>query len=94
METVYVIRGKLKKWTAVFPDGKRVSFGAKGYQDYTMHHDRIRMERYLARHEKNEDWDDPYTPGWWARWLLWSKPTMREAIKVAEKHLGKKIVIK
>jgi hypothetical protein len=38
-----------KKWDAVFemPSGrsKTVSFGATGYQDFTMHHDAERRQR-------------------------------------------------
>ena len=83
-----------KKWTAIFPNGKKVSFGASGYEDYTTHGDAERKERYLKRHKKNEDWSDPYTAGFWSRWLLWSKPSMKEAIKETEKHLkGMKINI-
>lgn len=80
-----------KKWTAHFPDGHRVSFGAIGYEDYTIHHDKERMLRYLTRHQRRENWSDPYTAGFWSRWLLWSKPTMKEAIKETEKHLKQKI---
>eukprot|EP00965_Chrysotila_dentata_P198382 6178754-Pleurochrysis_carterae.AAC.2 len=42
-----------KKYTATFLiDGreKRVHFGATGYEDYTIHHDKSRRERYRARH--------------------------------------------
>ena len=80
-----------KKWTAIFPDGHNVSFGAAGYEDYTIHHDHERMLRYVTRHQKRENWSDPYTAGFWSRWLLWSKPTMKEAIKETEKHLKQKI---
>jgi hypothetical protein len=80
-----------KKWTAHFPDGRSVSFGASGYEDYTMHHDKVRMERYLTRHQKRENWSDPYSAGFWSRWLLWSKPTMNAAIRETEKHLKQKI---
>lgn len=80
-----------KKWTATFPDGRRVSFGAAGYEDYTMHHDKTRMLRYLTRHQRRENWSDPYTAGFWSRWLLWSKPTMAAAIRETEKHTGQKI---
>ena len=88
---IVIIPGKTKKWTAIFPDGRKVSFGAKGYEDYTMHHDKARMERYLIRHQKRENWNDPYTAGFWSRWLLWSKPTMKEALKVTERRLKQKI---
>lgn len=68
------------KYTAVFDDGKEVSFGASGYSDYTIHKDEARKERYLDRHRKNENWNDPQTPGALSRWILWNKPSLRESI--------------
>jgi len=91
-EIIFLVRAKPpKKWTAIFPDGKRVSFGAAGYEDYTMHHDKTRMERYVMRHKKRENWDNPRTAGFWSRWLLWSKPTMKAAIKETERRLKYKV---
>jgi hypothetical protein len=42
MNVVVVRRSKKrdKKFDALFPDGKTISFGAKGYEDYTMHGDK------------------------------------------------------
>jgi len=71
-----------KKWRVIFPNGKTVDFGGKGYSDYTIHKDPERMKRYLIRHKKREDWSDPYTAGFWSRWLLWSEPSMVRAIKL------------
>ena len=39
-----------KKFVAIFPDGKKVRFGAAGASDYTHHHDPERMARYVKRH--------------------------------------------
>ena len=87
-----------KKFSAVFFDkeGKKlktVRFGAKGYEDYTIHQDKERMRRYVDRHEKREDWTraGKYSAGWWSRWLLWSKPSFTDALKLTEKKLGEKI---
>lgn len=54
---------------------KEVHFGAKGYEDYTDHHDKERRANYLARHKAREDWNDPDTPGALSRWLLWGEST-------------------
>eukprot|EP00965_Chrysotila_dentata_P039509 1313304-Pleurochrysis_carterae.AAC.1 len=45
----------------VFDDGskKRTRFGARGYEDYTMHHDKDRRERYWSRHIKDLSTGDP-----------------------------------
>jgi len=80
-----------KKWDVVFPDGSKVSFGAKGYQDYTQHKDADRMKRYIARHKKNEDWSNIRTAGFWAKWLLWTKPSLSEAITNIESKYKIKI---
>lgn len=70
---------RAKKYMALFQhDGKtkRVHFGAFGYEDFTTHRDEERKRRYLVRHEKNESWNDPTTPGALSRWILWNKPTL------------------
>jgi hypothetical protein len=70
-----------KKYTAVFYDNDRkkiksTSFGAVGYDDFTKHKDEERKEAYLARHKKNEDWNNYMTAGSLSMHLLWSKPTL------------------
>lgn len=57
-----------------------VSFGSKGMSDFTLHKDEDRKERYLKRHEKNENWKDPMTPGALSRWVLWNKTTLKASI--------------
>ena len=71
---------KGKKYMAKMPD-KTVHFGAKGYEDSTQHKDENRKEDYLKRHRRNEDWNDPSTAGFWAKHLLWTKPTLQKAAK-------------
>lgn len=96
--SVTVSRNKngIHKFTAAFPDGSKVHFGRQGYSDYTKHKDRERMERYLTRHRRRENWTRAggKTAGFWSRWLLWSSPSLIGAKRKTEKVLGKKIVIK
>jgi hypothetical protein len=71
-----------KKYTAQFfnDDGnivKTTHFGQKNASDYTMHTDKERKDRYLARHEKNENWRDFKSAGALSRWILWNKPSMK-----------------
>ena len=66
------------------PSGKIVKVlkvGAYGYDDFTTTGDENKKEMYLKRHAKREDWDDPLTKGFWARWLLWNKPSLEDSIK-------------
>ena len=77
-------KNKDKKYDAFFliDDSvqKKVSFGAKGYYDYTTHNDEERKKRYLARHQSREDWDNPLTAGALSRWILWNKPTFSASV--------------
>jgi hypothetical protein len=94
--TVKLYRSKngIHKFMAVFPNGKVVRFGRKGYSDYTIHKDKKRMERYLVRHKTRENWKKGggQTAGFWSRWLLWSKPSLQAALRQTQKVLGQKIV--
>ena len=70
----------LKKFDA-FIDNKKISFGAYGMSDYTKHKDKDRKNRYLERHKKRENWNDPLTAGFYAKNILWNKTTLNESIK-------------
>jgi len=71
-----------KKFMVITPSGHKIHFGASGYSDFPHHKDEERKQRYITRHEKNEDWTITGidTPGFWARWLLWNKPTIQQSI--------------
>ena len=73
---------------------KTIHFGAKGYSDYTIHKDPERKQRYIDRHQSNEDWSKSGidTAGFWSRWLLWGEPTLGQSIKKIENRFGVKIV--
>jgi hypothetical protein len=72
---------KNKKWRAIFKNGTHTDFGAIGYQDFTDHKDPERKNRYLKRHAKNENWNDPYSAGALSRWILWNKSTIEESLQ-------------
>ena len=73
---------KSKKLDAIIGGTKTVSFGAKGYSDYTLHKDPERKQRYIDRHKKNEDWtlSGIKTPGFYAKHVLWNKPTLKGSV--------------
>lgn len=82
---IFVILKKLrsgpKKYEAIVlyrGSKKRIKFGARGYQDFTKHKDKLRKQRYLARHKARENWgiSGVKTAGFWARWLLWNKSSI------------------
>ena len=79
-----------------FDDGtisKRVNFGATGYEDFTMHKDSDRMDRYIMRHRSGENWSKTgiMTAGFWSRWILWNKPSMRGSINDTKDRFDIKI---
>jgi hypothetical protein len=59
---------------------QKIYFGDSDYEDFTISKDTDRKLLYLNRHRKNENWDDIYSAGFWARHLLWNKPTIQKSI--------------
>lgn len=77
-----------KKYDVYVPRGdrlKKVSFGAKGYSDYTIHKDKDRRERYRARHQ-NDRLSDPYSAGFWSMYVLWNKVSLKSSFQDAVKR--------
>lgn len=70
------------------PSVKIIHFGHPDYEDFTQHGDEQRKKNYIARHKKREHWHDPYSAGFWARWLLWEKPSIQEAKKNITRVFG------
>ena len=68
-----------KKWIGVFtyPDGSviRTPFGDRRYQDYTIHKDKERRERYRIRHAKDLDTHDFTRAGFLSYYILWGDST-------------------
>jgi hypothetical protein len=82
-----------KKLMAVFLNTttgrtKTVHFGEAGASDFTQHKDEDRKQRYLDRHRRKEDWNDPATPGALSRWILWNLPTLTASIRDYKKRFG------
>jgi hypothetical protein len=92
LKTIRKSHRREKKWDAVFDkDGKEkvVSFGQKGYSDFTKHKDVTRRNRYLKRHSgMGESWNKPDTPGALAKWILWNKPSLRGSISDYKRKFG------
>lgn len=72
----------LKKWRAVFNiDGKEktTDFGFDNPKDpkndYTLHKDKERRERYRIRHKKDLKTNDPTRAGYLSYYLLWGDST-------------------
>jgi hypothetical protein len=83
-------RANKKYYVRELDSNKTVHFGDSRYADYTIHRDLDRKSRYLNRHQ-NENWNDPNTAGFWSRWLLWNRKTIKSSIKDLEKMFGIKV---
>ena len=86
---LYDLIGHPKKYMIVI-NNDRIKFGASSYQDFTIHKDEERKQRYILRHEARENWTKTgiYTPGFWSRWLLWNKPTLEESAEDIKKRFN------
>lgn len=81
MKLISIKKSKLPKfkYTATFrkDDGKTktTNFGAVGYDDYTIHKDKDRRQRYLTRHKKDLKTGDPTRAGFLSYYILWGDST-------------------
>jgi len=68
-----------KKWVANFQSSTgqtiRTQFGAKGYEDYTIHKNKQRRDRYRQRHNRDLKTADPTRAGYLSYYLLWGDST-------------------
>lgn len=62
---------KGKRFMVKFSNGIVTHFGQAGGKTYIDEGDKDKRTAYLKRHEKNENWNDPYSAGSLSRWLLW-----------------------
>ena len=84
---------KDKKYDAIIDGKKTIHFGAKGYSDFTIHKDEERKDRYINRHKKTENWNNPKTAGFYAKNILWNKKSVKASIEDTNKRF-KNIQIK
>lgn len=83
-----------KKWRVylVNEEGRErhVDFGATGYEDYTQHQDPKRKALYMLRHKAREDWSKSgvFTAGFWSRWLLWNRSSVRASLEDVKSRFG------
>ena len=67
---------------------KTIHFGAAGMSDFPTHKDEARKKRYLARHRRRENWNDPMTAGALSRWILWNLPSRQASIRAYKKKFN------
>jgi hypothetical protein len=83
------------KYYIITNTGKKVYFGANGYNDYIIYNSKFGREyadkkkkAYIARHKVNENWSKSgiNTAGFWSLYLLWNKTTLTESYEDVKKR--------
>lgn len=75
----------------------KIYFGAAGYPDFILSGgDEEKKSLYLKRHSgMGENYRNPYSgAGFWAKWILWNKPTLQASINDTKERFNIKIVNK
>lgn len=96
MKTIKLIRhkklvGDKYKYEFVFLVDSNIiktKFGASGYSDYTIHKDIHRRNRYINRHWKDLNTNDPTRAGYLSMYILWNFPTYEESLKDYKERLS------
>lgn len=83
---------KKHKYIIETPEGRHIKFGAYGYSDFTIHKNIERKKNYINRHKARENFNNKNSAGFWARWLLWNKPTLKESINSTKKKFNINII--
>jgi hypothetical protein len=70
---IYLSNKKDKKYMVENPEGKFISFGQLGFEDFTKHKNKTRRKNYLTRSRKIiGNWkSDKYSPNNLSIHLLW-----------------------
>ena len=84
-----------KKLMATFSDSSKPNsrtrtkhFGSRGMDDYTKTKDKEQKSRYLGRHRRRENWNDPLSAGALSRWILWDLPSRQDSIRAYKKRFN------
>ena len=68
---------KNNKYMVTLPSGKKVHFGSPKYEDFTIHKNKDRRDKYLARAKKIKNkkgeftYTNPESSNYWSVNLLW-----------------------
>lgn len=86
----YPATNQRHKYFIITDTGKKVFFGQYGAEDFTIHKDEERKQRYINRHKKREEmyWNKSgiNQASFWSRFLLWNKPTLQASYEDIKKR--------
>ena len=97
MKEVYILKKserKGKRFVIIMPDkDHKHHFGSDVGKTFIDGRTEKEKQNWEARHKKNKNWDNKHSGIFFSRYLLWSEPTLKEAIKKLEKLLDVKIKV-
>lgn len=97
MKEVYILKKskrKNKRFVIIMPDkGHKHHFGSDIGKTFVDGRTQSERENWIKRHSVNKNWNNKHSGIYYSRYLLWSEPTLKEAIKKLEKLLDVKIKV-
>ena len=91
--TVYHSDKPQKRYMVII-DNKIIYFGSPIHENYTIHKNENRKKLYIIRHSRNENFKDFYSAGFWSRYLLWEKETLKASADFIKKHFDINVILK
>jgi len=73
-------------------DTRKIDFADKRYQNFSIHQDKERRERYRQRHRATNI-NDVYSPAFWSYYLLWNKDSLEKSAADIYKRFNVKVIL-
>jgi hypothetical protein len=72
IEDIIISPLKNKKYRVILSDGKKIDYGAAGMEDYLIHKDEERRDRFHKRFKNNKGYNDRNSGLYYSARLLWN----------------------
>jgi len=94
MET-YILKKSNKKGKrfVIIMDGMKHHFGSDVGKTFIDGRSEKEKSNWIKRHSVNKNWDNKHSSIYYSRMLLWTEPTLKEAIKKLQKKNNIKIKV-
>ena len=95
MKEVYILKKSNQKGKrfVIIMQGMKHHFGSDVGKTFIDGRTQSERENWIKRHSVNKNWNNKHSGIFFSRYLLWTEPTLKEAIKNLEKLLNVKIKI-
>ena len=98
VKDTYILKksnNKGKRFVIIMPKlGHKHHFASDVGQTFIDHKDDKKREAWIARHKNDKNFNNKHSGIYHSRKLLWTEPTLKQAIKRYEKEHDVKIVMK